>query len=93
MIFPVISIVQQELWGVGKIWVVEAVSNDISTNFYQHVLLRAHCTLCGVLVKVAKESYVYSLMFGKTEKLILVILSVAAFIVVSAAFLGGSMYR
>ena len=93
MIFPVISIVQQELWGVGKIWVVEAVSNDISTNFYQHVLLRAHCTLCGVLVKVTKESYVYSLMFGKTEKLILVILSVAAFIVVSAAFLGGSMYR
>ena len=42
-------------------------------------------TLWGVFPKVTKESYVYWLIFTKTEKLILVILSLAA-LVVSAVF-------
>ena len=50
-------------------------------------------TLCGVFVQATKESYVYWLIFGKTEKLILVILSLLTFIMVSPAFLGGSIYR
>ena len=50
-------------------------------------------TLCGVFAMVTKESYVYWLMLGKTEKLILVILPVEAFIVVSAACLSGNIYR
>ena len=50
-------------------------------------------TLCRVFAKVTKTSYVYWLMFGKVEKLFLVILSLAAFVVVSAAFLDGSIYR
>ena len=50
-------------------------------------------TLCGVSVQGTKESYVYWLIFGKTEKRILVILSLLTFIMVSPAFLDGSIYR
>ena len=91
MIFLVISIVQEKLWEVGKICVV---IDDISTNFFQHVLLMACCIILFVgSLQWSQESYVYWLMLGKTEKLILVILSVEAFIVVSAACLSGNIYR
>ena len=50
-------------------------------------------TPCGVFVQATKELYVYWLIFGKTEKLILVILSLLTFIMVSPAFLGGRIYR
>ena len=91
MIFLVISIVQEKLWEVGKICVV---IDDISTNFFQHVLPMAYCIILFVgSLQWSQESYVYWLMLGKTEKLILVILSVEAFIVVSAACLSGNIYR
>ena len=56
------------------------------------------CSTNGLLYFVgslrwSQESYVYWLMLGKIEKLILVILSVEAFIVVSAACLSGNIYR
>ena len=50
-------------------------------------------TPCGVFVQATEELYVYWLIFGKTEKLILVILSLLTFIMVSPVFLGGSIYR
>ena len=50
-------------------------------------------TLYRVFAKITKELCVYWLKFGKTEKLILVILALVAFIVVSAVFLGGCIYR
>ena len=67
-IFPVISIVQQKLWEVEKIWVVD-LSNDMPTNFCQHVLLMAHYLMLiqGLLFKVTKESYMHWLIFGKVR--------------------------
>ena len=65
--------------------------NDISTNFCQHVLPRVHCPILFVwsLQKSQRSCMCIDLCSGKLK---LVILSLAAFIVVSAVFLGGSIY-
>ena len=65
--FPIISIVQQKLWGVGKISAVDGTSNDISTNFCQHVLPMAQCLIlfAGFLQRSQRRRMCIDLCLGK----------------------------
>lgn len=51
---------QQQIWEAGKIWKVDAIGNDNTSNLCQHVLPIAHC-----VAMVKEESHMWLLMLGK----------------------------
>ena len=80
---------QQQIWEGGKIWKVDAIGNDNTSNLCQYVLPMAHC-----LAMVKEESICSCLCLAKVRNWFLWCwLSLVVFMVVSVAFVGGSIYR